>query len=592
METKPADIDELTARVRAAFTSGRLPDAVALLDEADRFELSEEERLRFARVRAVTLSRAGEGKAALAAIDGVADAWMARGDAHAAVSVSSMEAYIHNTIGQLDQALDVGAWTLAVLRDIDHPHQEPSVPAGGPRPLHDPHLLLAATRNTLGLMFLDLEAIDLAIAEFSRVLELAGSDDPVLVGIARANLASAYLRKALRRRTADGRIEGADAELESAEALARTLLASDVPPRRLVEAASILAAVLLNTDRHDEAAVVLRDHVVHEHLVDDARAMVDWNLLWARSHRGAGRHDEALDRVERSIRMAERSGDRIAVSLARRERSRIHEEMGDLRAALDDLRFADDDSRELRSSRFEALVEQLIRRAGLEASRRRLEREAAHLGAERSRLQEATETDPLTGVGNRRRLSTALADVAAGPIGSVSVVMIDIDRFKGFNDDRGHAFGDAVLVGLAATLGAVARDDDVLCRPGGDEFVMVLPGADADDAWAIAERIRDRVGRLRWSATGELLDLDDVDGRGLRSGHQPREPRLFEVVSDPLHEDRSVGVSVSIGVASGTTDRVADLVAVADDGLLVAKRSGRDRIGSVGQRQADDRRVG
>ena len=573
VETAAADIDELTRRVRTAFTSGRLPEAVTLLDEADRFELDEEERLRFARVRAVTLSRAGRNDEALAAIEGVASAWMERGERCSAVSVSSMEAYIHNMLGQLDEALDVGAWTLVVLREIDARDGGERVRTSGHGPLRDPHLLLATTRNTLGLMFLDLEAVDLAIAEFTRVLELTGDDDPVMVGIARGNLASAYLRKALRRRTSDGRIEGAEAELASAEELARTMLASDAPPRRLVEAASILAAVLLYTDRDAEAAQVLQDHVEHEHLVDDARAMVDWNLLWARSHRVAGRADEALARVERSIELAGRSGDRIAISFARRERSRVHEAMGDHRAALDDLRLADDDSRELRSGRFEALVEQLIRRAGSEATRRRLEREAEHLGAERSRLQHASETDPLTGVGNRRRLSDRLAEIAAAPVGQVSVVMIDIDHFKAFNDELGHAFGDAVLVGLASTLGSLARDGDVLARPGGDEFVMVLPGADSDDAWVIAERIRTRVARLRWRDDGVPHLVDDRDDR---------EPRLFEVgTAAGLPADPPVSVSISVGIASGTTDQVAGLVGLADDGLLVAKRSGRGRIGIV-----------
>jgi two-component system, cell cycle response regulator len=303
--------------------------------------------------------------------------------------------------------------------------------------------------------------------------------------------------------------------------------------------------VLMNTDRFTEAATLLDRYVKHEHLVDDARAMVDWNLLCARAHRRLGRVGEALDRVDRAMDLAERSGDHIVMTLAVRERSRIREAMGDLEGALADLRAADDGSRLLRSGRFEALVEQLMRRAQLEASRRRLEREAEHFVAERRRLTLASETDPLTGVGNRRRLAAAMEAIAVGPDRFVSVIMLDIDRFKDANDALGHAFGDRILVDLAFTLNAIARERDVLCRPGGDEFVILLPGVDSADVSAVADRIRSRVSALRWTSPD--------DGRQL-------------------------GVSCSLGVASGPSHEVAELVDTADDGLLLAKRNGRDRI--------------
>ena len=530
------DIDDLIRRIRTAFTDGRLPEAVALLDQVDDVELDEIDRLKFARVRGVTLSRAGQNAAALTAMNGVASAWLERDEPVAAVTVSSLEAYVHNRLGDLDEALDAGAWTLMLLDELDGVESSVAGPV---------NVLLAATRNTMGLMFLDLEAVDLAIGEFSRALQLVGHDDPVMVGIARANLASAFLRKALRHRSSDGSIEGADNELAGAERLAREILASDRSPRRRIEAASILAAVLMNTDRFEEAADLLDRYIVHEHLVDDARAMVDWNLLVARAHRRFGRLLEAQQRVGRAVQFAERSGDRIVMSLAVRERSRVREAMGDVVGALGDLRAADDGSRTLRSGRFEALVEQLMRRAQLEASRRRLEREAEHFGAERRRLTLASETDPLTGVGNRRGLTASLDSIAAGPERVVSVVMLDIDRFKEANDALGHAFGDRILVDVAATLTSLARERDVLCRPGGDEFVLVLPGVDLDGARAVADRIRNRVAALRWTSPDDGLET---------------------------------GLSVSIGISGGQSPEVAALIDTADDGLLLAKRYGRDRI--------------
>lgn len=539
-QTGDGDVEELIRRIREAYTSGRLPEAVELLDQGDALELDHVQRLVFARIKGVTLSRAGRNHEALEAMSGVAAAWLELDDPVAAVTVSSLEAYVHNVVRDLDAALDAGAWTLMVLDELD----VSATSRAGPTPV-----LVATTRNTLGLMFLDLEAVDLAIGEFSRALQLVGDDDPVLVGIARANLASAFLRKALRHRTGDGRIEGADHELAGAERLARQILSTDSPPRRRIEAASILSAVLMNTERMPEACRLLKDFERHEHLVDDARAMVDWNLLCARADRWEGRLDRAQHRVDRSMRLAERTGDRILMSWARRERSRIREARGDLAGALEDLREADDGARELRSNRFEALVEQLIRRAQLEASRRRLEREAEHFGAERRRLLAVSETDPLTGVGNRRRLDAALQQIAAGPDGPTSVLMLDLDRFKEANDSLGHAFGDRILVDLATTITAIARERDVICRPGGDEFVVLLPGVGPGGVRSVAERLRDEVANLRWHSP--------IDGS-------------------------EITVSVSVGLASGPSCDVTDLVQVADAGLLRAKRDGRDRVGVGG----------
>lgn len=549
------EIDELIVQVRAAYTGGRVPEALALLDRADGRAHDERDRLRLSRLRAITLTRAGRNGEALDALSGVATRWLELGDAHAAVSVSSLEAYICNKLGRLGDALDIAAWTLIVLGEIDSdgvPAVPPSDPGVVLASIHAPHVLVATCRNSLGLMFLDLEAVDLAITEFTRAYDRAGEDDPMLAGFVQLNLAAAFLRKAMRHRANTGEVVGADAELERAERLAREILASEPPLRRQVEAASILASVLHSTHRHDEATAVLEAYADHEDLVDDYRALAYWNLLWARSHRAAGRFDEAMERIDRTMQLVQRSGDLVLASLTLRERSRLHQVRGNLAAALDDLRAADDESRELRTARFDALVDQLLRRASIEASRQRLEREAEGFGAERLRLVQATETDPLTGVGNRRRLASAIAAVAEGTIRPVSVIMLDIDHFKEANDERGHAFGDSVLTGVAATLATIAREGDVLCRPGGDEFVLVLPGVVLDDAVLIAGRLREGVGRLRWDLSGRRVDGTTAPG---------------------------AGISVSIGVASGSSVAVDDLLELADAGLLAAKRNGRDGIG-------------
>jgi diguanylate cyclase (GGDEF)-like protein len=169
----------------------------------------------------------------------------------------------------------------------------------------------------------------------------------------------------------------------------------------------------------------------------------------------------------------------------------------------------------------------------------------------RARLFEQTErlatTDGLTGLTNHRafqgRLDEHLAQ--AQRYGKkLSLILCDIDHFKAVNDVHGHPTGDLVLKGVARTLAKEARSTDVVARYGGEEFAVVMPETDAEGALAIAERIRDRVGRLA---------LDSEKGQ--------------------------VRVTMSLGIATFPDDagRKADLVERADGCLYHAKRSGRNR---------------
>ena len=156
-------------------------------------------------------------------------------------------------------------------------------------------------------------------------------------------------------------------------------------------------------------------------------------------------------------------------------------------------------------------------------------------------------TDPLTGLKNRAYLETALEDEFHRSVRyerPMSVLILDIDRFKEYNDEFGHPAGDVALLEVAAAARSVARNADVLARYGGEEFVMVLAETDADGAHRLAERVRHAV-----------RDLD-----GLRRT-----------------------LTVSIGVASlaapGTPgDTAHSLLIRADRALYEAKRRGRDRV--------------
>jgi diguanylate cyclase (GGDEF)-like protein len=154
--------------------------------------------------------------------------------------------------------------------------------------------------------------------------------------------------------------------------------------------------------------------------------------------------------------------------------------------------------------------------------------------------------DPLTGLFNRNALEQRLAELDGQPSNpeeglAHSLLLCDLDHFKRINDLLGHAAGDAVLQDIAYTMRAALRAGDSIYRVGGEEILVVLPGADEEAAVEIAERLRHAVRRRR-----------------------------------PV----GVGVTVSVGVAVSEDDRVDtdDLVARADAALYAAKAGGRDAV--------------
>ncbi|MGC1165567.1 MAG: GGDEF domain-containing protein [Solirubrobacterales bacterium] len=124
--------------------------------------------------------------------------------------------------------------------------------------------------------------------------------------------------------------------------------------------------------------------------------------------------------------------------------------------------------------------------------------------AAEARQREIANRDPLTGVGNRRAFDATLhRELAArmGPAGRreaddspLALLILDLDDFKGINDEHGHQVGDAVLREAARRAGAMLRSTDSLARIGGDEFAVVAPGAHGEGAQRMAEAIRCAVG--------------------------------------------------------------------------------------------------
>jgi diguanylate cyclase (GGDEF)-like protein len=165
------------------------------------------------------------------------------------------------------------------------------------------------------------------------------------------------------------------------------------------------------------------------------------------------------------------------------------------------------------------------------------------------RLQQMSATDRLTGVFNRSTFEQQLgeeADRARRYARPFAVAIVDVDHFKQFNDTHGHAGGDAVLRTVAQAIRRAVRKSDVVARYGGEEFALILPETNA-------ELIIGKLEALRRAVAETKVNL------GKRR--------------------RSVGVTVSIGVASWPDDgaEVEDVVACADERLYEAKHRGRDR---------------
>lgn len=130
-----------------------------------------------------------------------------------------------------------------------------------------------------------------------------------------------------------------------------------------------------------------------------------------------------------------------------------------------------------------------------------LEAQKAALEASNARFETLAATDGLTGLKNRRALEERLVEEfqrSQRHSGPLSILLLDVDHFKAFNDKFGHPEGDTVLVQVAAILQEVARSSDVAARYGGEEFVLVLPETDALGALKIAERLRNAIAEAVW----------------------------------------------------------------------------------------------
>lgn len=129
----------------------------------------------------------------------------------------------------------------------------------------------------------------------------------------------------------------------------------------------------------------------------------------------------------------------------------------------------------------------------LEKESRDIQRYSAELAAANRRLKLMANTDILTGLPNRRYALNRLEQEAATALRTkqpMSVLMVDLDYFKSVNDTLGHDIGDQVLIHAASLMRSTARSNDIVCRLGGEEFLIIAPNTDGDTATLLAERVR------------------------------------------------------------------------------------------------------
>jgi diguanylate cyclase (GGDEF)-like protein len=180
---------------------------------------------------------------------------------------------------------------------------------------------------------------------------------------------------------------------------------------------------------------------------------------------------------------------------------------------------------------------------------KKLAERESELRAANHHLEELALRDGLSGLPNRRSFDARLAATwrAAEPKSPISLLMMDVDHFKLFNDSQGHLEGDNCLRLIGKTIEATIRRGDFAARYGGEEFVVLLPGADAAEAHQLAERARREIEALRIA-----------------------------------HEAAPCGfVTLSVGIATFAPEEAASeqaLIEAADAALYEAKRHGRNTV--------------
>ena len=173
-------------------------------------------------------------------------------------------------------------------------------------------------------------------------------------------------------------------------------------------------------------------------------------------------------------------------------------------------------------------------------------------------LSELALTDGLTGLANRRAFDEALErewNLTLREGSQISLLLLDIDHFKEFNDQYGHQVGDDCLRAVAAAVRGVLRTSDIAARYGGEEIATILPSTDIAGAVEVAEKMRRAIDALRLPQEGH------PEGRGYVSA--------------------SIGAATALARQGGTMSTPESLLLAADTAMYKAKNGGRNRVATA-----------
>jgi len=441
----------------------------------------------------------------------------AAGDQARVLDAASLGAAHASRLGELSLASELATKSLMGLDSVQ-----------------DDRLRLEIT-NRLGIFCYSFLDYNRAVEEFELSLAIAERmRDKEKICRELQNMADALLLASRQRRLSG--LEVATDQLERAETVVRRLLREGTPAlNRRFGSYRLLAEVLCDLGRLDESLEVLDAYRNDVKAIVHAAQRAAVALVEARCLRLLGRADQALAAARRGFEVGEASGDQHELMLAVEELAACEAATGDFEGAFAHALEVKGHLLAIHQNQTRTLVQQVWERVDLERDHRSLQTQATE--ATRS-----AEQDPLTGIGNRRRLERFLAEEGIRQT-EVGCLVADVDSFKEINDTFGHDVGDVVLQMVGHLFASKARGGQQVIRYGGDEFVVTMSGVDFAGAQGFAERLRAAASDLDWAA-----------------------------VAPGLH------VTVSIGVACGLVDDWQAVFATADARLLAAKRQGRNTV--------------
>ena len=227
-------------------------------------------------------------------------------------------------------------------------------------------------------------------------------------------------------------------------------------------------------------------------------------LTLAEARRAAGRHDATQEALDAALRMCDERGLHAVRAQVREEQALLYADTGRYREAFVEPRAFHAESTALHSAQREARARAL--QAVFEATEAR--RSSDH-------FREMAHRDALTGLYNRRFVNERLPGLIGEAIvrrTPLALAVVDLDHFKRVNDTLSHSTGDTVLVQVAQMLTEAATGPAIAARMGGEEFLLVMPGADLAEAARRCEALRLRIRAHSWAAVTGSLPVPPASG--------------------------------------------------------------------------------